>query len=209
MSGRFRLHAIFSSLQGEGRNMGRPATFVRFSTCNLACAWCDTHKKEKMQLSTFDIVRKVVELGNRSVIITGGEPTIQPGIDDLLLELRTAGYWIALETNGIVAPTRPELYDYIAVSPKPQYLSRYLDDQMLHQANEVRIVATTDEIVAFCRVMRTRIKAENYYISPLEEDGKIHYRRAMNLLKKVNKLDVGLLPPWSLSIQMHKILGIR
>lgn len=209
MSGRFGLHAIFSSLQGEGRNMGRPATFIRFSSCNLACSWCDTHKSEKMRLSSYDIMRKVVELGNRSVIITGGEPTIQPGLDDLLLELRTAGYWIALETNGVVAPTRPELYDYIAVSPKPQYLSRYLDEQMLHRANEVRIVATTDEIVAFCRNMRTRIQAENYYISPLEEKEKIHYRRAMNLLKKLNKVETGLLPPWSLSIQMHKILGIR
>ena len=44
MSSRYRLHAIFSSLQGEGRNVGRPATFIRFSTCNLACSWCDTHK---------------------------------------------------------------------------------------------------------------------------------------------------------------------
>ena len=35
----FHLHTIFSSLQGEGRNVGRPATFVRFSGCNLACKW--------------------------------------------------------------------------------------------------------------------------------------------------------------------------
>ena len=154
MSSRYRLHAIFSSLQGEGRNVGRPATFIRFSTCNLACSWCDTHKNEKMQATTFDILRHLKEFGNKSVIITGGEPTIQPDIDELLLELKAEGYWLALETNGVVAPSRPELYDYIAVSPKPQYLSRYLDDTMLHEANEVRIVATTDEIVAFCRVMR-------------------------------------------------------
>ena len=209
MSGRYRLHAIFSSLQGEGRNVGRPATFIRFSTCNLACAWCDTHKNEKMQVTSFDILRHLKEFGNKSVIITGGEPTIQPDIDELLLELKAAGYWLALETNGVVAPSRPELYDYIAVSPKPQYLSRYLEDTMLHKANEVRIVATTDEIVAFCRVMRERIQAENYYISPLEQDGRIHYRRALTLLTKVNKLNPGQLPPWSLSIQIHKVLGIR
>lgn len=209
MSGRYRLHAIFSSLQGEGRNVGRPATFIRFSTCNLACSWCDTHKNEKMQVTSFDILRQLKEFGNKSVIITGGEPTIQPDIDELLQELKAAGYWLALETNGIIAPSRPELYDYIAVSPKPQYLSRYLEETMLHKANEVRIVATTDEIVAFCRVMRERIQAENYYISPLEQDGRIHYRRALTLLKKVNKLNPDQLPPWSLSIQMHKVLGIR
>lgn len=209
MSTRYRLHAIFSSLQGEGRNVGRPASFIRFSTCNLACSWCDTHKSEKMQATTFDILKQLKEYGNKSVIITGGEPTIQPDIDELLLELKNAGYWLALETNGIMAPSRPELYDYIAVSPKPQYLSRYLEDTMLHKANEVRIVATTDEIVAFCRVMRERIQADNYYISPLEQDGRIHYRRALTLLKKVNKLHPDQLPPWSLSIQMHKVLGIR
>ena len=209
MSGRFRLHAIFSSLQGEGRNVGRPATFIRFSTCNLACSWCDTHKSEKLQLSADEIVREVEKLGNRSVIVTGGEPTIQTGIDELLLALRAAGCWIALETNGVVAPTRPGLYDYIAVSPKPQYLSRYLDESMLRRADEMRIVATTDEIVAFCRTMRGRIAADNYYISPLEEGGKIHYRRALNLLVKLNKTAPDLMPPWSLSIQMHKVIGIR
>ena len=209
MSGRFRLHAIFSSLQGEGRNVGRPATFIRFSTCNLACSWCDTHKSEKMQLSAAEIVKEVERLGNRSVIVTGGEPTIQPGIDEMLLSLRAAGCWIALETNGVVAPTRPELYDYIAVSPKPQYLPRYLEASMLHRADEMRVVATTDEIVAFCRTMRGRIRADNYYVSPLEEDGRIHYRRALNLLVKLNKTAPDQMPPWSLSIQMHKVIGIR
>ena len=80
---------------------------------------------------------------------------------------------------------------------------------MLHQANEVRIVAVTDEISAFCRNMRERITATDYYISPPEQDGKIHYRRALNLLVKLNKLTPGITPPWSLSIQMHKVLGIR
>ncbi len=209
MSGRYRLHAIFSSLQGEGRNVGRPATFIRFASCNLACRWCDTHKDEKMQLAASEILRELGRLGNRSVVVTGGEPTVQPGLDDLLLELRRAGYWLALETNGVVAPRRPELFDYIAVSPKPQYLSRYLDGTMLRRADEVRIVATTAEIAAFCRAMRARIQAAAYYVSPLEEDGRIHYRRALTLLRKVNRLDPDLLPPWSLSIQMHKVIGIR
>ena len=209
MSGFYRLHAIFSSLQGEGRNVGRPATFIRFSTCNLACAWCDTNKTEKLQLTADEIVKEVQKLGNRSVIVTGGEPTIQPGIDELLLALRAAGCWLALETNGVQAPTRPELYDYIAVSPKPQYLARYQDGRMLRRADEMRIVATTDDIVAFCRSMRERIPADNYYVSPLEQDDRIHYRRALNLLVKLNKVSPNLMPPWSLSIQMHKVIGIR
>ena len=208
MSSTYRLHAIFSSLQGEGRNVGRPATFVRFATCNLKCAWCDTNKTERMVVSAGDILRAVGRHSSRSVILTGGEPTIQPGLSDLVRALKDAGYWVALETNGIHAPHNPELFDYISVSPKSDYSARYLDTAMIHAANEVRIVAVTDEIVAFCRNMRERIKATDYYISPLEKDGRIHYRRALNLLVKLNKLSPGV-HPWSLSIQMHKVIGVR
>lgn len=205
----YRLHSIFSSLQGEGRNVGRPATFIRFASCNLKCAWCDTHRNEHLVVSVTDVLKAVEKRGTRSVVVTGGEPTIQRGLSELVRALKGAGYWVALETNGIHAPHHPDLFDYIAVSPKSEYSVRYMDAKMLHQANEVRIVAVSDEIVAFCRNMRERITATDYYISPLEKDGKIHYRRALNLLVKVNKVSPNLMPPWSLSIQMHKVLGLR
>ena len=205
----YHLHRIFSSIQGEGRNAGRPATFVRFSGCNLACRWCDTHKDERMLCTASDILKKVREHSSKSVIITGGEPTVQKGLDELVRTLKDAGYWVALETNGIRRPSGAELFDYISVSPKPDYFSRYMDNLMLHEANEVRIVATTDEIVGFCRSMRARIKATDYYISPLEMGGRMHYRRALNLLVKLNKLMPDANPPWSLSIQVHKVIGVR
>ena len=88
-------------------------------------------------------------------------------------------------------------------------LDKYVEGTMISKADEVRIVATTDEIASFCRTMRQRIEATDYYISPLDKDGRMHYRRAFRLLKRVNALDPGRLPPWSLSIQMHKVLGIR
>ena len=65
----YHLHAIFSSLQGEGRNVGRPATFIRFSSCNLACTWCDTHKSEKLQMSVEKIVAKVREFQPQAEIV--------------------------------------------------------------------------------------------------------------------------------------------
>ena len=154
----YHLRSIFSSLQGEGRNSGRPATFVRFATCNLNCKWCDAHKSERLALTVTEVMKEVEKRNNRSVVITGGEPTIQHGLTDLVRALKGSGYWVALETNGVNRPHHPEHFDYI---------------------------------------------------SPLEQDGKIHYRRALNLLVKLNKLTPGITPPWSLSIQMHKVLGIR
>lgn len=205
-----RLHAIFASLQGEGRNAGRPCAFVRYATCNLACPWCDTHKSVKMELTTQQVLNEVRKLEKKSVIVTGGEPSVQPGLEELVRALKDDGRWVALETNGVVAPKCVDLFDYMAVSPKADYPARYLDYAMLHKANEVRIVATSEDVAPFCRAMRARIAADDYYVSPLEKDGKIHYRRAMNLLSRLNR-DVAEppMPPWSLSIQMHKVLGIR
>ena len=68
----YHLRSIFSSLQGEGRNSGRPATFVRFATCNLNCKWCDAHKSERLALTVTEVMKEVEKRNNRSVVITGG-----------------------------------------------------------------------------------------------------------------------------------------
>ncbi len=205
----YRLNSVFTSLQGEGRNVGRPATFIRFASCNLRCPWCDTHRTEHLNLTLGELMLKVKHREKRFVILTGGEPSIQPGLSDLVRSLKNEGYVVAMETNGLEAPPEPELFDYIACSPKAEYASRYRDDRMLHKANEVRIVAENELVVSFCRKMREQIKADDYYISPLDQNGKIHYHRALSVLSSVNRLMTDVFPPWSLSIQMHKVIGIR
>ena len=208
-----RLRKIFSSIQGEGRNTGRPATFIRFAGCNLNCPWCDTRKHTKEMLTISEIMMQVRKLGNRSVIVTGGETTIVIGLGELLSALKDEGYWLALETNGTRNIPELEFFDYVAVSPKYFYRARYAENTMVRHADEVRIVAEDEAMAGFCRQMRERISAADYYISPLEEGGKIHYRRAFNLLLRLNAAKVGgpaaPWPPWMLSIQTHKVLGLR
>ena len=222
--GHYHLSEIFSSLQGEGLNQGLPATFIRFSTCNLSCTWCDTKKKDNLSLSLEDVLSRVGRYRNTAVILTGGEPSIQPGLEELVSELHSKGHWVAMETNGVIAPKCADALDYIAVSPKADFAARYVDTVMLRKANEVRIVATSEQIAPFCRNIRNLIEADRYYISPLDEDGKLHYRRAVNLLLRLNKghisgvdtlnpssedVSAQEFPPWCLSIQMHKVLGIK
>lgn len=202
------LRSIFSSLQGEGRNTGRPCTFIRYSSCNMTCPWCDTKKDVKLNLTTDGILQKVLGFKNKSVVITGGEPTIQPGLEELLDALKKNGHWVALETNGLLAHPCLGKFDYIAVSPKYMYKARYNPATMVRKANEVRVVATSDDIAPYLRSVRELIEADDYYVSPLEEKGKMHYRRAMNLLVRINKLDPAM-SPWQLSIQTHKVLGLR
>ena len=210
---KYRLRSIFSSIQGEGRHTGRPATFIRFAGCNLNCPWCDTRKHTKEMLSIPEIMAKVRKLGNRSVIVTGGEPTIVIGLREILTALKNEDHWLALETNGTRNIPEIEMFDYVSVSPKYFYRTRYAEGTMVHKADEVRIVAEDEMMAGFCRQMRGRIAANDYFISPLEENGKIHYRRAFNLMLKLNAAPktggAAPWPPWALSIQTHKVLGLK
>jgi len=207
MAHTYHLTEVFASLQGEGRNTGRPVTFIRFAGCNLSCPWCDTDHSEKFCMTLPDLVKRVEELGVPSVVMTGGEPTVQAGLDELLEVLKKKNYWTALETNGILAPTRPDLFDYIAVSPKAEFANRYNDRQMLKKADEVRIVCSSRRLSDFCKDMRKRIAATDYYISPLSRHKKMDVVGATHLLDTLNadlKSD-----PWMLSVQTHKLIGIK
>jgi organic radical activating enzyme len=206
------MREIFSTVQGEGRNTGLPATFVRFAGCNLNCPWCDTRRHMKEMLSLSEIMASVRKLKNRAVVVTGGEPTMVPGLGEVLSRLKAEGYWLALETNGLKDIREIEMFDYVAVSPKYFYRTKYTVESVLKKADEVRIVAESSGMEDFCRKMRERIAATDYYISPLDENGKMHYRRAFNLMQKLNSspsMKTAPWPPWSISIQTHKVLGVK
>ncbi len=198
----YGLVEIFESLQGEGRNMGRPCVFVRFAGCNLACPWCDTDTAKRFSLTRDDLLAEVRTFRAKSVILTGGEPTVQAGMPELVATLKGAGYWIGVETNGLVAPDWLASVDYVACSPKAEFADRYDVQTSLRRCDEVRIVASSeDDVVRFAQDIRGRIAATDYYISPCERDGQIDFATAKAVLARLDG--------WSLSVQLHKILGFR
>ena len=111
----YRVNEIFYSLQGEGFYTGTPAVFLRFSGCNRRCAFCDTDFAAYTEMSAEEIVAKVSEFPARHIVVTGGEPLMQ--LDDRLVRaLKTAGFYIQVETNGsLPAPTG---VDWVTCSPK-------------------------------------------------------------------------------------------
>lgn len=193
----YELVEMFESLQGEGRNSGRPCVFIRFAGCNLACPWCDTDRARRFSLSLEDLVKEVEGFRPKSVILTGGEPTLVGGMPELIAALKARGLWIAVETNGTNEPAWFGFVDYVACSPKAEFPDRLA----LTAANEVRVVASSEEIVDFCKTVRRKVSATDYYISPCERNGKIDFATAKSLLAKLDG--------WSLSVQLHKILGFR
>lgn len=193
----YPLVEIFESMQGEGRNTGRPCVFVRFAGCNLACPWCDTDVTARFTLSLGDLVAEVKGFRARSVILTGGEPTIRPGMPELVAALKAEGFWIAVETNGTAEPDWLQFVDYVACSPKAEFPDRLA----LTRADEVRVVASSPEAADFCRAVRGLVAATDYYVSPCERGGEIDFATAKDVLSRLDG--------WSLSVQLHKILGFR
>ena len=191
----YDLVEIFESLQGEGRNTGRPCVFIRFAGCNLTCPWCDTDVKRRFSATLGEIVKEVKGFKAKSVILTGGEPTLVKEMPELVAALREEGYWIGVETNGTVAADWLGFVDYVACSPKRGA------PLALTAVDEVRVVAEDEAVVAFCHEVRGRIAATDYYVSPCDHDGKIDFATAKSVLLQ--------LADWSLSVQLHKLLGFR
>ena len=194
---KYDLVEIFESLQGEGRNMGRPCVFVRFAGCNLRCPWCDTDIRPRFTLELDDLVAEVRGFRAKSVVLTGGEPTIVKGMPELVAALKRDGCWIAVETNGTNDADWLAFVDYVACSPKAEFP----DSLRLKSADEVRVVASSESVVTFCESLPDRIKATDYYVSPCEREGDIDFATAKSVLSKLGG--------WSLSVQLHKLLGFR
>lgn len=194
---KYDLVEVFESLQGEGRNTGRPCVFVRFAGCNLKCPWCDTDVRARFSLSLDGLLAEIRNFGPKSVILTGGEPTCAEGMPELVAALKEAGYWVAVETNGTNEPAWLAFVDYVACSPKMEFP----DSLKLKSADEVRVVASAEAAAEFCRSVRERIAASDYYVSPCERGGEIDFATAKSVLSR--------LEGWSLSVQLHKLLGFR
>ncbi len=117
-----RIAEVFESVQGEGKWLGMPSLFIRTSGCNLRCSWCDTPyaswRPEGGEMSVGELLRLAGESRSLHVVITGGEPLIQPfaQLRELTEGLRELGKVITVETAGTVWQELP--VDLASISPK-------------------------------------------------------------------------------------------
>ena len=195
---KFRVNEIFYSLQGEGAHAGSPAVFVRFSGCNLRCPFCDTDFKEHRDMTEWEIVEVVKEVGGdcRFVVFTGGEPALQ--LTPYLVELLHGEmYMVAVETNGTLA--LPYNVDWITVSPKCAFVGER-GTPKLQGASEVKVVFDGEH-----EVSDYGIAAAHYFLQPCdtadpEKNAEI-IRQCVDYIKRH--------PKWRLSLQTQKIIGVR
>lgn len=209
----YAVKEIFFTLQGEGANSGRPAVFCRFAGCNLwsglepdrasaQCSFCDTDfvgtdgsggGKFDTAAELADAVRNMWPVGAGGtpfVVCTGGEPLLQLD-QELVMALHHAGFEIAVETNGTVAP--PPGIDWLCVSPKAGA------DLVVTVGDELKLVYPQD---GASPEHYEALRFRHFFLQPM--DGPA---REMNTLKTVDYCLTH--PKWRLSLQTHKLLGIR
>ena len=208
----YTVKEIFYTLQGEGANAGRPAVFCRFSGCNLwsgreadrataICDFCDTDfvgvGPDGGKFATADALADAVasrwpraDPSRRFVVCTGGEPLLQ--LDTAAVEaFHARGFAVAVETNGTQQP--PPGLDWICVSPKAGA------QLVLRHGNELKLVYPQPDLDP---ASLEQLAFEEFFLQPM--DGP---RRDENTRMALEYCLAH--PRWRLSVQTHKILGIR
>jgi 7-carboxy-7-deazaguanine synthase (Cx14CxxC type) len=213
----YSVKEIFYTLQGEGGQAGRAAVFCRFAGCNLwsgrevdranaICRFCDTdfvgtdgtgggkfaHAKELAQAiaAQWPASTRSASEQRRFVVLTGGEPLLQ--VDVALLDaLHAQGFEVAVETNGTVAA--PAGIDWLCVSPKAGA------PVVQRQGQELKLVFPQTELDP------TDFLAwdfEHFFLQPMDGPHQRDNTQAAIAYCQAH-------PQWRLSVQTHKVIGIR
>lgn len=191
----YKINEIFYSVQGEGHNVGMPAVFVRFSGCNLSCAFCDTEHQSGAFLTVDEILRQIKAYPARFIVLTGGEPSLYID-DDFVKQLKEQGFFVAIETNGTHA--LPEGIDWVTCSPKDNYCPNA--QVVLRSCSEVKVVYDGTDVEKYKSIV-----AEHYYLQPC--DTKDEDRNRQNIKAVVEYCLAH--PTWKISLQTHKIINVR
>ena len=207
----YRIKEIYFTQQGEGSNTGRDFVFVRFSGCNLwsgkeknrksaICQFCDTDFYGTDGInggiySAKQLIEKIKSLwisrdNNIAVVLTGGEPLLQVN-DELVAALKQEQIYIAVETNGTL--DAPDHIDWICMSPKAN------TEIKLKKGNEIKVIFPQESLDP---EKFSLFDFSEFYLQPMDSN---KYQENLNATITYCQKN----PKWKLSLQTHKILGIR
>lgn len=204
---KYKVKEIFGpTIQGEGTHAGKVVSFLRFANCNRwngkaeskpksICNYCDTDFVGGEEMDVYDIIMALKKIKCDTVILSGGEPTLQM-TDNLLYQMKIAGFEIHLETNG-----SRDIGDML----------RYLDHvTMSPKQNRTRTrLRSCDDLKILFPFIAKDITAESFkdfpcthrILQPVERDGDMATSETIKELYQLRD--------WKLGLQLHKILGVE
>ena len=199
-----KVSEVFRSIQGEGKNQGRPCTFIRLAGCNLRCSWCDTGyaREGGSEMTAAEIFSRVVELQGR-LCITGGEPLLQDEeLLPLLARLSGHGFAIEIETNGTIDFRRFQEYACVCMDVKCPSSGESSDLSLLshiQQCDSVKFVVADYSDCAYADfVIRSHPVSAEIFISPVYGTD---YRTVAEFVLATDL-------PVRMQLQLHKVIGV-
>ncbi len=189
----------FHSLQGEGAWMGTSAFFIRLARCDVGCPWCDTKiswsDQRHPRRTIADLVHEARAAQPGFVVITGGEPLMH-NLQPLTDALHAAGLRIHLETSG--AHPFSGAFDWVTLSPKifkPPLPAIY------PRVNELKLVVASDADLQWAEQQSALTNPQaDRFLQPQWEVPQSQQLIFDYILQH---------PQWRMSLQTHKLLGVR
>ncbi|MDK4212644.1 7-carboxy-7-deazaguanine synthase QueE [Staphylococcus warneri] len=176
------LEVFGPTIQGEGRVIGRKTMFVRTAGCDYRCSWCDSaftwdgSAKEDIQLmSAEEIYNKLREIGGNNfnhVTISGGNPALIKGIQDLVDLFEEHHIQTALETQGSKFQPWMTQIDDLTISPKPpsSNMKPNLDildsviEQCVPESLNLKVVIFDEDDFEFAKMIHHRYPTIPFYL---------------------------------------------
>lgn len=210
------LDEVFTSIQGEGTDVGLPCVFVRLFGCNIGCTYCDQpqDKSKRTRISIANLVSKIQKYRIEYVCITGGEPMLQwNALYPVILELVSLGYKVAIETSGCV-PIEADPYnrsfkyvmDVKCPSSGVAHKNVYENLMNLQMKDEVKFVVSDRADYEFMKnILRTYPTPAKILVSPCFTPDL----KPMLGNELVEWLIRDGLYNVRVSVQVHKFLGVK
>ncbi|MFH1479341.1 MAG: 7-carboxy-7-deazaguanine synthase QueE [Candidatus Omnitrophota bacterium] len=219
-----KITEIFSSIQGEGPYAGEEQLFIRFFGCDLECSFCDEKSNGYFkEYSLKEVIDKVIKAAKDTVSLTGGEPLVQCDfLRDLARALKTKGFRIYLETNGVLYDELSKVIDLIDIVsmdiklPSSTLSEGHWQDHglFLKEAIKkelfVKAVITQDtkkeDVIKACSLVKDIDKKIPFILQPVSYNNSIAKISSLDEFLNIAKSylsDVRVIP------QIHKILGVR
>lgn len=211
-----KINDLFYTIQGEGRNAGRAAIFIRLPFCNLDCTWCDTSFNTFTEYNDTEIMKLIESTSCRFAVITGGEPSMNKDVQRLVELLKRYKVEIAMESNGQFLA--PDKVDHLTISPKrwnskrgrPQPHQQFWFDHK-NKPSEIKIVVDDNSVFDFASQIFKDwennlffFKDDSrplFYLSPEWNQKEVMLPLIIHYVKEN--------PQWKINLQTHKLLDVK
>lgn len=211
MTKTLRVNEIFTSIQGEGHWTGVPCTFIRLQGCTLKCTFCDSKSTWDLsggtEMAIHEIIHQILPTIQR-VVVTGGEPTLQENVVELVQELIRANYFVHIETSGtyyaILKKLRSMPHVWITISPKkliPTSRVLLLADEIKWVIRRESDLWMMDEIFDEL-THRTGDFPPTFFLQPVSQEPEATELCVKHIIQNAHR-------EYRLSIQIHRYIGVR